>query len=89
MIKIEWSSGFKKAYKKQVNKFPDLPITLSEKLNIFIKDPFDARLKTHKLTGKLSDLWSFSLSYDRRVIFHFEDEDTVLLVDIGTHDEVY
>ena len=42
-----------------------------------------------KLTGKLSGLWAFSIDYDCRVIFKFLNDHEVLLIDIGTHDEVY
>lgn len=54
-----------------------------------MKDPFDRSLRTHKLSGKLKDLWSFSLEYDLRVIFYFAEKDKVVFVDIGKHDEVY
>jgi len=46
-------------------------------------------LKTHKLSGELRNLWSFSLEYDLRVVFFFAEENKVVLVDIGTHEEVY
>lgn len=57
-------------------------------MEIFVSDPFDRRLRTHKLSGKLKELWSFSVTYDNRIIFYFEGEKAVF-IDIGTHDEVY
>ena len=59
-----------------------------EKVDIFLTDPFDQRLRTHKLSGKPKKLWSFSLGYDFRVIFYFEGEQAIF-IDIGSHDEVY
>lgn len=59
------------------------------KSDAFIADPYDERLRTHKLSGKLKDLWSLSIAYDIRVIFHFADEQKTVFVDIGKHDEVY
>jgi len=56
---------------------------------MFAKDPFQSRLRTHKLTGKLDGLWAFSVSYDCRVIFKFLSKKEILLIDIGGHDEVY
>jgi len=44
---------------------------------------------THKLSGKLRGLWAFSCDYDCRVIFKFINKENVLLIDIGSHDEVY
>jgi addiction module RelE/StbE family toxin len=55
-------------------------------------DAFDARLKTHKLTGELSGSWACSAGHDLRIIFSLEkkeDVDVILLNTIGTHDEVY
>ena len=60
-----------------------------EKLEQFKDNPFDKSLKTHKLSGKLKDLWSFSLEYDRRVLFYFTDDGKVVFVDIGNHNQVY
>jgi mRNA-degrading endonuclease YafQ of YafQ-DinJ toxin-antitoxin module len=54
------------------------------------KKAFDHRLKTHKLQGKLKELWSYSVEYDLRILFYFTDEGRrVVFVDIGKHDEVY
>ena len=89
MIEISFSSSFKRAFKKKIkgNKF--LENKFFERIEKFINDPYDKSLKTHKLSGKLKDLWSFSIDYDVRVIFFFLDEKRVVFVDIGTHDEVY
>jgi mRNA-degrading endonuclease YafQ of YafQ-DinJ toxin-antitoxin module len=59
-----------------------------------VEDPFEAGLKTHKLRGQLEGLWACWVEYDCRIIFAFEpdppsSEDLIILVDIGTHDEVY
>ncbi|MDO8429382.1 MAG: type II toxin-antitoxin system mRNA interferase toxin, RelE/StbE family [Candidatus Daviesbacteria bacterium] len=60
---------------------------LSEKEKIFLKDPYDPRLKTHKLSGKLRKFYAFSVSYHWRIVFHFVGED-IYFDNIGTH-EVY
>jgi mRNA-degrading endonuclease YafQ of YafQ-DinJ toxin-antitoxin module len=60
-----------------------------KKLDLFSEDPFHPQLKTHKLSGKLKMLWSFSIGYDLRVVFEFVTNNKVILEDIGTHNEVY
>lgn len=60
-----------------------------EKLFLFSLNPFDPKLDTHKLKGNLAPLWPFSIQYNLRIVFGFEDDNTALLVDIGTHDQVY
>ncbi|MCG6553670.1 MAG: type II toxin-antitoxin system mRNA interferase toxin, RelE/StbE family [Candidatus Magnetominusculus sp. LBB02] len=53
-----------------------------------IKNPFDPSLKTHKLTGNLKDRYACSLTHDIRITFTLSG-DTLYLLNIGSHDEVY
>lgn len=89
-MEVSFSDSFKKVFKKRI-KSTENESEFWIRLEWFINDPFDSRLKTHKLSGKLKDLWSFSLEYDLRVVFYFTKEKPkrAVLVDIGTHDEVY
>ena len=89
MIKVAFSSSFKRAFKKKIKRNRALEEIFWEKLEKFMREPFSKELKTHKLSGQLKDLWSFSIGYDVRVIFFFAEKDKVVLVDIGTHEEVY
>lgn len=88
-MKITWDKGFKRIYKKKVKNDDELKKRFWDIMELFSKNPFSPKLRTHKLTGKLEGLWAFSIAYDCRVIFTFLNEDEVLLIDIGTHDEVY
>ena len=60
-------------------------------MELFVVDPFDAKLKTHKLSGKLKDLWGFSVGFNLRVVFYFTNNKPkkAIFIDIGTHAEVY
>lgn len=89
MTKITWDSGFKRAYKRKVKANEQLKTQFWNAIALFQEDPFHSSLKTHKLTGKLKGLWAFAVSYDCRVVFSFLSQNEVLLIDIGTHDEVY
>jgi addiction module RelE/StbE family toxin len=89
MIEIAFYPAFIKKFKKRTKNNRILLEKLAEKLYIFKSDPFDTRLKTHKLTGELKELYSFSIDYDFRIIFFFYESNKVIFTDIGTHDEVY
>lgn len=89
MIEIGYSSSFKRAYKKTLKNNPEIEEIFWEKVDIFSENPFNQQLKTHKLTGKLKSLWSFSINYNIRIIFTFENNDKVTFMDIGTHQVVY
>jgi addiction module RelE/StbE family toxin len=89
MIEIAFSSSFKRAFKKKIAGNPNIEARFWERVEAFKNNPFDSKLKTHKLSGKLKDLWSFSIEYDLRVIFHFVNDHRAFFIDIGTHKEVY
>lgn len=56
-----------------------------EKEKIFRVNPFDNRLKTHKLSGRLADCFAFSIDYRYRIIFEFLDGKKLIFHAIGDH----
>ena len=81
MIEVYYYPEFKKSSKK----YREYQVIIKKKILLFIKDPFNKSLKTHKLSGNLSGYWSFSVNYHLRIMFEFVDGKTVGFVDIGTH----
>lgn len=82
-MQIYYTSRFASSYKKLPESLK-LQAELKEKL--FRKNPFDPILKTHKLTGKLKDFWSFSIDRKYRIIFEFIKKNEVVFHIAGTHD---
>ena len=83
MIKqIFYYVTFKRAFKKLQSS---QRVDFEKKLILFANNPFDPRLRTHKLQGKLEKYYSFSINYSERVVFEFINKETVGLVDIGPH----
>jgi len=89
VIEAVWDDGFKRRYKKRVKRSGELQRQFWKRMEVFLTDPFSSQLRTHKLSGKLQGLWAFSIDDDHRVVFEFIDQQRVLLIDIGSHDEVY
>jgi len=89
MVEIAFSSSFRRAFKKSVAGHASLEARFWERVELFKHNPFEPKIMTHKLSGKLKDLWSFSVEYDVRVIFSFAGQDKVVFVDVGSHKEVY
>lgn len=81
--KIYPTAHFIKAYK---SLHEEIKVRSKHREKIFKANPFDSRLKTHRLKGKLKDYWSYSVDYQYRILFRFIDNETVLYHDIGTHD---
>ena len=94
MIDLVVSSSFKRAFKAIIKRRPDLKPKIEAKLRLLATDPYNPNLRTHKLKGKLSGAWACSVEYDCRIVFSFGQnqetkEEEIILIDIGTHDEVY
>jgi mRNA interferase YafQ len=86
------STAFVREAKKTVKKQPQIAQNLQTTLELLAMDPFNPKLRTHKLKGDLQDSWACSVGYDLRIIFKFvesESKQAILLESIGTHDEVY
>ncbi len=93
-MKIAWSSKSLHSFKGLVRKNPQLRLLIEETLRQLADDPFHPSLRTHKLRGDLVGCWSCSVDYSYRIIFEFvvdpeEGKEAILLLNIGTHDEVY
>ena len=89
-----WGNTFVRALKRTVRKYPTLQQDIEETLKLLQTNPFALQLATHKLQGKLAGSWACSVGYDLRIVFDFvksasQPEDDLLLLEIGTHDEVY
>ena len=53
---------------------------------LFKKNPFDPKLKIHKLGGKLKGCWAFSISYSHRIICEFDSSKVIYFHSVGSHD---
>jgi len=89
VIRIVWDEGFKRIYRKKVKNNETLRNKFWKMMKLFSQNPYQPQLRTHKLSGELTGLWAFSISYDCRIVFDFISKNEILLIDIGGHDEVY
>lgn len=81
-MRIYYSSKFEREYKK----LPELIKEFAEeKERIFRSDPFDVRLNTHKLGGKLKGYWAFYIDKRNRIIFEFAEKGIVWFHSVGDH----
>ncbi len=80
---IKTSPKFEKNYRR-------LPQNIKEKAKqkeqIFRENPFNPRLKTHKLSGKDKRCWAFWIDDSYRIKFIFLSKREILFLHIGTHD---
>ena len=94
MYNIIISQRFKRSYKKFVRNYPYLQKNIDFTIQELSINPFSPLLFSHKLSGDLFELFACKCGYDCRIIYSIENlkdakDKTILLVDIGTHDDVY
>ena len=91
---LNWSSRFSRDLKRLARRSPELREKITKTLNLLEENPFHPSLHTHKLKGNLSGVWSCSVDYDYRILFEFvidpeSQENSILLLALGSHDVVY
>jgi len=88
MRNLTISKQFHKKLSDFLKDHKDLENKLQSVFRDLQKNPFPEKLLIHKLSGKLKNLYSCSLTYNYRIIFFFDNKN-VYLVNIGSHDEIY
>jgi mRNA-degrading endonuclease YafQ of YafQ-DinJ toxin-antitoxin module len=94
MRELVLTPRFRRAYRRLVGKNPALQPQIEMTLRRLAADPGDPRLKTHHLSGQLAGLHACSVAYDSRIVFLRQSHpetgaEVLILVNIGSHEEVY
>ena len=85
---------FERAFRRLVRKNPSLQVAVDRTLLRMAADLNDPRPKTHHLSGQLAGLHGCSVLYDCRIVFAKQKHpktgtEVLLLINIGSHEEVY
>ena len=90
MYEVIWTATFTRAAKRFVQQHPELQERLVAVLRDLEDDPFKPHLKHHQLGGNLKGIRAISVTYDYRITFTLRvTEKEIILLDVGSHDEVY
>ena len=89
-----YSLGFTAHYEKIERRFikrhPDLLERYHKTLALLEQDPFQPSLRLHALQGALAGLHAVSINLQYRITLELEvREHEIILVNIGSHGEVY
>jgi addiction module RelE/StbE family toxin len=90
VFKIVTTSLFLRRLRKFLKKHPELRERFVLVVDSLSADPFNPRLRYHQLSGKLQGLQAVSITESYRLVLTviiFDQE--IILLDIGSHDEVY
>jgi addiction module RelE/StbE family toxin len=86
------SPAFGRDLRRWLKAHPDTAASIEATLEQLSADAVHPSLRTHKLRGPLAGCWACSAGYDLRIVFEYtqhEEQEAILLLALGTHDEVY
>ncbi|MFA5215451.1 type II toxin-antitoxin system YafQ family toxin [Sulfuricurvum sp.] len=90
MYTIDQTEVFERTAQKFFKKHRDLLARFGEVIELLQSDPFSPTLKMHKLKGELSKYYACRLTYEYRIVLTIIiTDEQIILMDIGSHDEVY
>ena len=90
MFTLVWTARFTRSAEGFVLRHPEFREKVAAVLRDLESDPFQPHLKYHPLGGKLKGYQAVSISYSYRIILTLEIADEeIILLDIGSHDDVY
>ena len=82
MYKLAYTERFKKAFNDLTH---NEQIQFQNKMKLFVENVLHPSLRTKKIKGE-KDLYESSINMDIRIIWSFENDELIILVDIGHHD---
>ncbi len=88
------NARFERAVKRHIGRDKKRLLCMVETLPHLLENPRGPLLETHPLRGAKKGLLSCTCGYDCRIIFRIEpgpgkQTEDIVLIDVGTHDEVY
>lgn len=82
-MEVFYNTKFLREYKKLP---PDIKNLAEKQEEIFRNNPFDFRLKTHKLHGWLNEFLAFSINSKYRIVFKLDVEKKIAyFYSVGDH----
>ena len=91
MYEIKADKNFIKKYIKLINKNKLLEKRIQKTIEQLKENPKHSGLRTHQINDPdFGKVWSSWVHGDLRIFWQYEDDKIIiLLLDIGSHDEVY
>ncbi|MFT5239775.1 MAG: mRNA-degrading endonuclease YafQ of YafQ-DinJ toxin-antitoxin module [Candidatus Promineifilaceae bacterium] len=87
---LVWTETFTRTARKFVRRHHDLAGLFEDVLKQLEDDPHVPRLRLHRLKGKHADKYAVSLTYSYRIVLFLRIEaDEIVLLDVGSYDDVY
>ena len=82
VYKLTFTERFQKHYKKL---HPNEKSQIMKKVELLAQNPLHPSLRTKRIQGT-DNIFEFSVNMNIRVIWYYEGEQMIILVDVGHHD---
>ena len=87
---LVWTATFERTARKFLRRHPELAGLFEDVLLQLELDPHAPKLRLHRLKGIHRDKHAVSLTYSHRIVLILRlTADEIILLDVGSHDEVY
>lgn len=78
------------SFEKKTKRLPqNVRTALADRLELFLTNPRHPLLNNHPLSGRRRGTWSINITGDWRLIYAPVETDAILLLEIGTHHDLY
>ena len=89
-FRLIFTESYTKRARRFFKKHPELLGQYGKTLKILEVDPWHPSLRLHRLEGRLNSLYSVSINLSYRITLEFYiSEKEIVLVNVGSHQEVY
>ncbi len=90
MPRLIYPESYLRRAKEILSKHPEIQKQYRNTLELLEVNPGHPSLRLHRSHGKLNGLSSISINMSYRIVLEFViQDDDIILVDIGNHDQVY
>ncbi len=87
---LVFTSSYNRRAEKFLKRHPELKKQYLKTLQLLELNPYHPSLRLHALEGRLAGLHFVSINISYRITMEFLIEgDEIILVNVGTHDDVY
>ena len=88
--RLIYPESYLKRAKKFLKKHPEIRSQYQKTLELLELNPYHPSLRLHQLQGRLNELSSVSINMSYRIALEMViQENDIILVDVGHHDQVY
>ncbi|PKO46355.1 MAG: plasmid stabilization protein [Betaproteobacteria bacterium HGW-Betaproteobacteria-22] len=90
VFRIVFTETYNRSALRWLRRHPDLKSQYLKTLMLLEANPFHPSLRIHALNGKLQGLYSVSINLSYRITLELLiQEQDVILINVGSHDQVY